>query len=145
MGPPTSLFFVNTVHPRDATSSRSLSQIRSHVAKDIRARSRRARKASQLLDHNAPARRSASDRDREHGSKSSSSNTSPSRPQSTDSISIEANAITYGILIPPGPPAGVPSAGYNPFWSAIRPLSNSERSLLDHCTSYRLLCFSYPI
>lgn len=145
MSRPNGLFFVNTAHPRDATSSRSLSQIRSHVAKDIRARSRRAKKASQLLGHKPPSKRSASTPDQGHSSRSSSPNTSPNRPQSTDRKSIEANAITYGILIPPGPPAGVPSAGYNPFWSATRPLSYSERSLLDHCTSYRLPYFPCPV
>ncbi|KAL5089054.1 hypothetical protein Trisim1_005911 [Trichoderma cf. simile WF8] len=43
---PAALHFINTTHPGDATTSSSLSQIRSHAAKEIRLRARRLRKAA---------------------------------------------------------------------------------------------------
>ncbi|QYS92781.1 hypothetical protein H0G86_000178 [Trichoderma simmonsii] len=43
---PAALHFINTTHPGDATTSSSLSQIRSHAAKEIRLRARRLRKTA---------------------------------------------------------------------------------------------------
>ncbi|KAL6835705.1 hypothetical protein J3E69DRAFT_319363 [Trichoderma sp. SZMC 28015] len=43
---PAALHFINTTHPGDATTLSSLSQIRSHAAKEIRLRARRLRKAA---------------------------------------------------------------------------------------------------
>lgn len=43
---PAALHFINTTHPGDATTSSSLSQIRSHAAKEIRLRARRLRKGA---------------------------------------------------------------------------------------------------
>jgi hypothetical protein len=42
---PEALLFINTVHPEEATNRHNLSQIRSHAAKEIRSRARKARKA----------------------------------------------------------------------------------------------------
>ncbi|KAK4064135.1 transcriptional regulator family: Fungal Specific TF [Trichoderma aggressivum f. europaeum] len=46
MDRPAALHFINTTHPGDATTSSSLSQIRSHAQKEIRLRARRLRKAA---------------------------------------------------------------------------------------------------
>lgn len=43
---PAALHFINTTHPGDATTSSSLSQIRSHAQKEIRLRARRLRKVA---------------------------------------------------------------------------------------------------
>ncbi|KAL6819979.1 hypothetical protein V8C40DRAFT_252055 [Trichoderma camerunense] len=43
---PAALHFINTTHPGDATTSSSLSQIRSHAAKEIRLRARRLHKVA---------------------------------------------------------------------------------------------------
>ncbi|KAL7803875.1 hypothetical protein V8C43DRAFT_396 [Trichoderma afarasin] len=54
---PAALHFINTTHPGDATTSSSLSQIRSHAAKEIRLRARRLRKAAPLQDKKSEKKR----------------------------------------------------------------------------------------
>ncbi|KAL6691299.1 hypothetical protein J3F84DRAFT_387291 [Trichoderma pleuroticola] len=57
MDRPAALHFINTTHPGDATTSSSLSQIRSHAAKEIRLRARRLRKAAPPQSKGSETRR----------------------------------------------------------------------------------------
>ncbi|ETS06197.1 hypothetical protein M419DRAFT_4488 [Trichoderma reesei RUT C-30] len=67
------LQFINTAHPRDSTSAKRISQIRSHVAKDSHAR-RRQRRAANGSNRTAPTE-------------------SPARSESPDSTSAGTSSI----------------------------------------------------
>ncbi|OTA05640.1 hypothetical protein A9Z42_0063320 [Trichoderma parareesei] len=74
------LQFINTAHPRDSTSAKRISQIRSHVAKDSHAR-RRQRRAANGSNRTAPAE-------------------SPARSESPDSTSAGTSSINATSQLP---------------------------------------------
>ncbi|KAK3682881.1 hypothetical protein B0T22DRAFT_296043 [Podospora appendiculata] len=117
-----SLLFVNTSHPDDATSSKSLSSIRSHVAKDIHARARHARRV----------------KTRPSGDQDASSKTA--RPRSPQLQAAEANTRTLALsrvvhVTLPSPSTIVSSQG-DPFGSSARPLSDLETSLISYYSQF---------
>ncbi|KAL7954572.1 hypothetical protein V8C34DRAFT_294061 [Trichoderma compactum] len=101
---PAALHFINTTHPGDATTSSSLSQIRSHAQKEIRLRARRLRKVSaprgkkgEIKKPGQLQRNSGSKRD---DAPVSSANVKPSNDQED----VEESISTVALMAPSRPP-----------------------------------------
>jgi hypothetical protein len=134
---PIGFHFINTVHPSDATSRSSLSRIRSHAAKDIRARARKShlttpsahrslkrlvRCRSEVLCTEAGGVQDKDESNRTQEQDAKKSTDCSSRPAFPDVSQV------------PWCP------GVNPHWNPARPLSAREAFLLDHC-----MCMPVPI
>lgn len=117
---PVEFLFLNTAHPSEASTPRSLSRIRSHVAKENRARAARTRPA---------ADEKAQYRVRQRKQTINSSITS-SRCQTQGGEDAEKRCETA--LLPPILPDQSFSA-VEPQWNPVRTLSAREIKLLDHC------------
>lgn len=100
--PVMQLQFINTAHPRDSTSAKRISQIRSHVARDSHAR-RRQRKAANGSNACACACPTAS---------SAPPAEPPARPESPDSTSAGTSSVGARSRLPTSssPPASVTCA-----------------------------------
>ncbi len=133
-GQSASLLFVNTVHPSDATTPRSLSRIRSHVAKHIRARGRQSHTAALPSANRSqkriyrPQAKSAEGTDGDAGG-----STQLVRPLTQESI--VADAHSPNCPQPPGSQLVPCCARVDLDRSPARPLSDTEGFLLHHCTS----------
>ncbi|KAK3332676.1 hypothetical protein B0T19DRAFT_416252 [Cercophora scortea] len=127
-----SLFFVNTSHPGDATSSKSLSSIRSHVAKDIHARARHARsvkpRSKSSVDRDGPTKTAARQMHR-------SSATAPqlqAAEANTRPVALRRNYVH----VPLPSPSTILSPQGDPFGSSARPLSELETSLISYYSQF---------
>ncbi|KAH7113998.1 hypothetical protein B0J13DRAFT_241865 [Dactylonectria estremocensis] len=133
---PIGFHFINVAHPSDATTPRSLSQIRSHAAKDNRARAKNSRSLALLLDETSRARPRR-------------------RPQALSVVAceVENNESRHAQERDPvnnsTPPTGEFPASNDtqiswlsskdPLWSPARALSAKETFLLNHYISYLIL------
>lgn len=127
---PIGFHFINTTNPRDATSPHSLSRIRSHAARDIRARARKSRQVTSLSDAEPESRECR-------------------RSQVASAVVGKPENSLGSFREPPATKKGIPSSSQsellpgvvkiprfssiNPHWNPARPLSTSEIFLLDHC------------
>lgn len=124
------LQFVNTSHPRDATSVEVIGTIRSHVAKEIHATRRQKKRIA------TQARYEAKTRKKETKSPASSTQEIPECGDNLDTI--------FGAVYEPdsrGRPAELPSpatlldsARRDKLNLLARPLNDAESFLIDHCT-----------
>ncbi|KAK8036394.1 hypothetical protein PG991_001531 [Apiospora marii] len=121
---PIGFLFINTAHPSEASTPRSLSRIRSHASKENRARAARIRPGSERAQHGA----------RRCGQAINNPNTaSRSRGQKAEEIERRQPAPESQIV-------HIPSlCGPDPQWSPARSLSAQETSLLDHYVNHVIL------
>ncbi|KAH8894290.1 hypothetical protein GQ53DRAFT_763046 [Thozetella sp. PMI_491] len=111
---PTGFHFINSARPGDATDPDTLSEIRSHAAKEIRARARRSRAAASRPDERASSRLGR-----------------PAPDACADVAHLENSASTRPVLIT------IPrSLGIDLYWSSALPLSDDEMFLIHHYMSY---------
>ena len=142
---PASLHFIHIEHPSDATTTESLKQIRSHVAKDIHARLRRdriCRQKSRPSTHHAPG----SEEDEENARlKFQSDFISEQKTINTSRGAVRLRRIASKLnrrYVPVlSPTEIICSTRQDPFDSFVRPLSSTEHFLIDHCMT-ELLRFS---
>lgn len=130
---PIGFCFINTAHPSEATSFSTLSQIRSHAAKDIRARARRSQPATLVTDKGSKnrVRRGNHVASAVTGGVNDTTESSCTREQEgaekNTHISSQS-ALPSGLQIPW-------LSSRDPQWIPARPLSAQELFLLDHCMS----------
>ncbi|RDW73473.1 hypothetical protein BP6252_07380 [Coleophoma cylindrospora] len=133
-GPPVALLFINTTHPSDATTRGSLSQIRSHVAKEIRSRVRRSRRAM------LPPGDISRNKSHEQLEKNVSDRLADTRAclalVSGDGHE-DVEPRLPGLASSPSDPyqAMGPSRAAQ-IWGSVRPFSDKENFLFDHYLNY---------
>lgn len=134
---PVSLHFINLEHPSDATTTESLKQIRSHVAKDIHARTRRERLARQ---HSRPENvRFPENEDEDEAARLAfqtnfiSEQETINTSRGTLRLRRIASKLNRNYKQVPNPAEIISTTRQDPFDSFVRPLSETEHFLLDHC------------
>ncbi|KAK8043949.1 hypothetical protein PG994_012787 [Apiospora phragmitis] len=124
--PPIGFLFINTAHPSEASTPRSLSQIRSHAAKEIR--SRRAARTRPTPKERAPCRM-------HRRIQIMSDPTTASRPRAQEGEEDEKRQAAQWPQT-----AHVPSfSAIEPQWNPVHALSAQETSLLDHYIHHVIL------
>ncbi|KAK6863495.1 hypothetical protein PG995_000023 [Apiospora arundinis] len=108
---PVEFLFLNTAHPSEASTPRSLSRIRSHVAKENRARAARTRPTADAKGHRADVKRKEGE---------------------------DAEKRCETALLPPILP-DQPFSAVEPQWNPVRTLSAREIKLLDHYINHVIL------
>lgn len=132
-GQPGALLFINTAHPSDATTRSSISQIRSHAAKEIRSRVRNSRQA--VLSHKDGSENKSLNREEQNATKQGGTPTCFAHALNDDLKEVKLHAPALALLPLPGPlhTIGLPSVARS--LGSIRPFSDKEHILLEHCTS----------
>ncbi|KAK8087545.1 hypothetical protein PG997_002506 [Apiospora hydei] len=126
---PIGFLFINTAHPSEASTPKSLSQIRSHAAKE-----NRARQAARTQAHPAAIERTKSQLRRRRQPISDPTGSSRLRAQEP----AEEAKTGHAALAPEAVP--VPSfPTKDPHWNPVRPLSARETLLLDHYINHVIL------
>ncbi|KAH8901545.1 hypothetical protein GQ53DRAFT_7428 [Thozetella sp. PMI_491] len=133
-GGPSALLFINTTHPRDATTRGSLKQIRSHAARVMRSRTRRPCNAVAPLgkkDKSSNLKQPGQDANSEQGDV-------PARVDLSLREDEDARLTRYILasLSMSGPHQDIGISPLAPVWSPVRPLSDKENFLLDHYLNY---------
>lgn len=133
---PVGFCFINTAHPSEGTSFSTLSQIRSHAAKDIRARARRSQRAT-VTDEGSKKRvrrgkHVASAVTGEVDNKTEPSCTPEQEGAEKNTHFGSQSALPSGLQIPW-------LSSRDPQWSPARQLSDQELFLLDHYINYVVL------
>lgn len=112
---PIDFLFINTAHPSEASTSKSLSRIRSHAAKEMRARAAKTHERTKYR-----ARRSQQ-------AISDPTGTSRCRAQRGEDGEKRPTALLPQRVL------AQPLSVKEPHWNLVRALSAHETSLLDHC------------
>lgn len=139
------LTFINAAHPTDALSRQALSDIRAHVARDAHARGRRVavRSARSARRHSSPSGGSGSTRVATLTAEESSTGFAAPAPSTTwrdtSDQSLTAAAPDSRRRHEACSPNDV-AWSWDPFQSLVRPLSDTEAFLIDHCKFF----FSAP-
>lgn len=134
MNRPAALHFINTTHPRDATTSSSLSQIRSHAAKEIRLRARKLRKAAPSPGKTSE-NRSLGQLQRNADGKQGDTQVCLTITSSNDQEDVEPPTSILASMPPSRPHQAMGLSPVVPFWDSVRPFSEKEAFLLFHCKS----------
>ncbi|KAM0810686.1 hypothetical protein AB5N19_11036 [Seiridium cardinale] len=131
---PIGFRFINTAHPSDATTPSSLSQIRSHAAKDNRARAQRSRQPT-LKSDRKPKNRSRRRNQVASAVTDGVENNAVSREQQgLETIAPFRNQFVCPHVLQ------IPCLSKRDMsWTPARPLSATEVFLLDHYISYLIL------
>jgi hypothetical protein len=127
---PIGFSFINVAHPRDATSPSSLSQIRSHAAKDIRARRSAASRS------NKKPKSTVRRRDQAAGSVADGFEKDIELKCTLEQGLVQERTPfhDHSVLLPDV--LEVPRFSMrDPHWNLARTLSATEEFLLDHCMS----------
>ncbi|KAL7916710.1 hypothetical protein GGI35DRAFT_48695 [Trichoderma velutinum] len=135
MDRPAALHFINTTHPGDATTSSSLSQIRSHAAKEIRLRARRLRKAAPLAGSKGESR-SLGKRKRNAGRKQGDTTACPTVTSSNSQDDAEEPTSTVASMSLSRPHQAISLSPVVPFRSPVWPFSEMEGFLFLHYINY---------
>lgn len=130
---PIGFCFINTAHPSEATSFSTLSQIRSHAAKDIRARARRSQPATLVTDKRSQNRVRRCNYVASAVAAEVDNKIEPSSAREQQiaekSAPLGSQSALTGVLQIPW------LSSRDPYWTPVRPLSAQELFLLDHCMS----------
>jgi hypothetical protein len=131
---PVGFRFINSAHPRDATTASSLSRIRSHAARDIRARRRISRQAASALPLDTEATSLACHLERPLNALIDQAG----QTSKLDLAEKPPECIGSGDYLPVhrplSDPLRLPWLSYrDPLLTPARLLSAAETSLLDHC------------
>ncbi|KAK8096253.1 hypothetical protein PG999_014275 [Apiospora kogelbergensis] len=118
---PIGFLFINTAHPSEASTSKSLSRIRSHAAKEMRARAAKIHERTKYR-----ARRSQQ-------AISDPTGTSRRRAQRGEDGEKRSTALLPQRVL------AQPLAVKEPHWNLVRTLSAHETSLLDHYIHHVIL------
>ncbi|KAK8054790.1 hypothetical protein PG993_000017 [Apiospora rasikravindrae] len=118
---PVGFVFINTAHPSEASTPRSLSQIRSHAARE-----NRARRAARTQARPAAIERTKGQLRRRSQPISNPAESSRLRAQEATALAPE------GMLV-------LSFSTADPHWSPVRPLSAQETLLLDHYINHVIL------
>ncbi|KAK8097513.1 hypothetical protein PG984_016652 [Apiospora sp. TS-2023a] len=141
-GQPIGFLFINTAHPSEASTPRTLSRIRSHAAKENRARAAAAR-----IDKRPgrPVERIKGDR-QVVGHVRSNSQVISSNPREAQHQQRQAQGGEEDVGQRQQPVPFLPRTkhipflpGAKPLWRPVRPLSAQETSLLDHYVNHIIL------
>ncbi|KAF7557937.1 hypothetical protein G7Z17_g328 [Cylindrodendrum hubeiense] len=131
---PIGFHFINTAHPSDATSHSNLSQIRSHAAKDIRARARRSHPAASLPDERSKNRVRPRNQVASAIADKAEDRPDPSHNREQEDAENYAHFRSQSVF-----PDAVQIpwlSSRDPNWTPARPLSARELFLLDHYINY---------
>ncbi|KAH0531270.1 hypothetical protein TsFJ059_000125 [Trichoderma semiorbis] len=133
---PAALHFINTTHPGDATTSSSLSQIRSHAAKEIRLRARRLRKGAPPQGKKGQPRRVGQRPRNTDGKRGDTAARSTKITSSNDQEDVEEPTSTVTAIPRSRPPHSIGLSPVVPFWGSVWPFSGKEGFLFFHYVNY---------
>ncbi|VUC21487.1 unnamed protein product [Clonostachys rosea] len=129
------LHFINTSHPRDATTSDTLREIRSHAAKETRSRAHRSTKKPAAGPRRRLRPRTKVDKST-HDKQGLNKQTCIASKIDRDGESIAPNAIDISTIECFDPYHSAKLSRVAAWWNSVRPFSDVEYFLFDHYINF---------